>query len=128
MLDPIDSCNDPLIFMHHAYLDKLWWEWQMANYPHRLYDKGGNNTAPQYILDQAGLSQPGANILDSDGGAGSTTTLNHTLWMNTVVANTTVGEVMHLNGSVVCAEYVIDTKATRYNTSIRTYGHYTSEF
>jgi hypothetical protein len=23
MKDPIDSCNDALFFMHHAYLDKL---------------------------------------------------------------------------------------------------------
>lgn len=23
MLDPIDSCNDFLFFLHHAYLDKL---------------------------------------------------------------------------------------------------------
>jgi hypothetical protein len=45
MRDPIDSCNNPLFFMHHAYLDKLWWEWQMADYPHRLSDMGGNNAA-----------------------------------------------------------------------------------
>ncbi|PYH68075.1 uncharacterized protein BO88DRAFT_454961 [Aspergillus vadensis CBS 113365] len=128
MFDPIDSCNDPLFSMHHTYLDKVWWEWQLADYPHRLYDMGGNNTAPQSILDEAGPLQPGADIPDYDGDAGSTTMLNHTLWMNWVVANTTVGEVMQLNRSVVSAEYVIDTEATRYNTSVRTHGHYTSEY
>ncbi|PYI12693.1 Di-copper centre-containing protein [Aspergillus sclerotiicarbonarius CBS 121057] len=109
MRDPIDSCNDPLFFMHHAYLDKLWWEWQMVDLPHRLYDMGGNNTAPQYILDEAGLSQPGADILNYDGDPGTTTTLNHTL-------------------SVICAEYVVDERARVYNTSVHTYGQYTSEF
>ncbi|PYI16002.1 Di-copper centre-containing protein, partial [Aspergillus violaceofuscus CBS 115571] len=128
MLDPIDSCNDPLFFMHHAYLDKLWWEWQLADYPHRLVDMGGNNTAPQYILDQAGLSQPGADILNYDGDPGTTTTLNHTLWMNWITANTTIGAVMQLNGSVMCAEYVIDERATIYNTSVHTEGNYASEF
>ncbi|KAJ6024002.1 Di-copper centre-containing protein [Penicillium herquei] len=67
MKDPIDSCNDPLFFMHHAYLDKLWWEWQMAGYPHRLFDMCGNNTAPDSILAVASLSQPGLDILDYDG-------------------------------------------------------------
>ncbi|KAI9931686.1 hypothetical protein ASPWEDRAFT_169471 [Aspergillus wentii DTO 134E9] len=124
MADPIDSCNDPLFFLHHAYLDKLWWEWQMADYPCRLYDMGGNNTAPDSILDQAGLSQPGADILDYNGDPGSVTTLHHNLWMNSIVANTTVGQIMQLNGSVVCAEYVVDESARVYNTSVRTSGHY----
>lgn len=39
--DPIDSCNDPLFFMHRGYLDRLWWEWQMADFPKRLFDMGG---------------------------------------------------------------------------------------
>lgn len=127
MLDPIDSCNDPMFFMHHAYLDKLWWEWQMADYPHRLFDMGGNNTAQQSILDQAGLSQPGADILDYDGDNGTTTTLNHVLWMNSIVANTTVGDIMKLNGSVICAEYVIAENAVIYNTSVHTSGNYVSQ-
>ncbi|KNG83998.1 hypothetical protein ANOM_007775 [Aspergillus nomiae NRRL 13137] len=126
MSHPIDSINEPLFFMHHAYLDKLWWEWQLADYPRRLFDMGGNNTAPQWFIDAADLSQPGADILDYNGDPGSTTTLHHTLWMNSVVANTTVGQIMKLNGSVICAEYVIDERATIYNTSVHTSGHYQS--
>ncbi|CAK7204224.1 hypothetical protein SEUCBS139899_006978 [Sporothrix eucalyptigena] len=128
MLDPIDSCNDPLFHMHHAYLDKLWWEWQMADYPNRLYDMAGNNTAPQAILDMAGLSQPGADIMDYNGDPGTITTLHHNLWMNFVTANVTVGDVMQLNGSVICAEYIIDPNAVIYNTSVHTSGDYVSLF
>lgn len=128
MRDPIDSCNDPLFFMHHAYLDKLWWEWQMADYPHRLSDMGGNNTAPDSILAMAGLSQPGPDILEYDGDSGTTTTLHHNLWMNSIVANTTVGEIMQLNGSVICAQCVIAEDAVIYNTSVHTEGHYVSVF
>ncbi|ETS84408.1 hypothetical protein PFICI_02433 [Pestalotiopsis fici W106-1] len=87
MKDPIDSCNDPMFFLHHAYLDKLWWEWQLADYPKRLYDMGGNNTAPDSILAVADLSQPGSDILDYNSDPGSTTTLNHTLWINWIVPN-----------------------------------------
>lgn len=124
MADLIDSPNDPMFFLHHAYLDKLWWEWQIANYPARLYEMGGNNKAPQFLLDMSGRSQPGANILDYDGDPGNITTLHHNLWMNSIVANTTVGQVMQLNGSVSCAEYVIDEHGTTYNKSVHTSGHW----
>jgi tyrosinase len=128
MRDPIDSCNDPLFLMHHAYLDKLWWEWQMADYPRRLYDMGGNNTASDATLALAGLSQPGLDILDYDGDDGTTTTLNHNLWMNSIVPNTTVGDIMQLNGSVICAQYVIADDAVTYNTSVHTSGSYVSPY
>lgn len=55
----------------------------------------------------ADLSQPGSDILDYDGDNGTTTTLDHTLCTNSTIANTTVGEIMQLNGFVVYAQYVI---------------------
>lgn len=128
MKDPIDSCNDPLFFLHHAYLDKLWWEWQLADYPARLFDMSGNNTASDSILAIADLQQPGSEVLDYNGDNGTTTTLHHNLWMNSLVANTTVGEIMQLNGSTICAEYVIAEDAITYNTSVHTSGHYDSAF
>lgn len=33
---------DPLFYMHHAYLDKLFWKWQQAD-PARLSEVGGQN-------------------------------------------------------------------------------------
>lgn len=96
-----------MFFMHHAFLDMLWWKWQLANYTHRLTDISGPNTMSQEILDLAGLSQPGTDVLDYDGDDGNVTTLNHNLYMvGGLVPNVTVGDVMQLNGSVICAEYI----------------------
>jgi tyrosinase len=42
MADLWASINDPLFFLHHAQLDKIWWEWQ--NKSNNLWTIGG----PQY--------------------------------------------------------------------------------
>ncbi|KAJ5910812.1 uncharacterized protein N7473_000115 [Penicillium subrubescens] len=89
---------------------------------------GGNNTAPDSILAMTGLSQPGSDILDYDGDSGTTTTLHHNLWMNSIVAITTIGDIMQLNGSVICAQYVIAEDAVIYNTSVHTSGNYVLVF
>ena len=35
------SPGDPLFYLHHAYIDKLWWEWQSRNLSTRLTDISG---------------------------------------------------------------------------------------
>uniref|UniRef100_A0A8H7Y1Y0 Tyrosinase copper-binding domain-containing protein n=1 Tax=Psilocybe cubensis TaxID=181762 RepID=A0A8H7Y1Y0_PSICU len=43
------SSNDPVFFLHHAGLDRLWWKWQTQDLPNRLYQMGGRvNIAPPY--------------------------------------------------------------------------------
>ncbi|KAK8252232.1 amino acid transporter [Phyllosticta capitalensis] len=107
MLDPIDSPGDPMFFLHHAWLDMEYWKWQLADYPARLTDMGGNNVMAEENLEIAGLSQVGDDVLDYDGDPGNTTTLNHNLYMRGNMApNVTVGDVMELNGTVICAEYI----------------------
>ncbi|KAI1413349.1 Di-copper centre-containing protein [Hypoxylon sp. FL1857] len=44
MVNPFTSPGDPIFFLHHGYLDKLWWDWQSANLSTRLTEIGGNNT------------------------------------------------------------------------------------
>jgi tyrosinase len=39
MMDPFNSPNDPLFFLHHANLDQLWALWQEQD-PKRLSDYG----------------------------------------------------------------------------------------
>lgn len=124
MGDLIDSCNDPLFFMHHAYLDKLWWEWQIADYPGRLFQMDGNNTSPQFLLNMSNLTQPGPDILDYNGDPGTITTLHHNLWMNSMAVNVTISDIMQVNGSVICAEYVDDPHGSTYNKSVHTSGHW----
>lgn len=44
MLNPISSPGDPLFYMHHTWLDKIWAEWQDARPATRLMAIGGSNT------------------------------------------------------------------------------------
>ncbi|KAI8871164.1 Di-copper centre-containing protein, partial [Ramicandelaber brevisporus] len=36
----MQSSNDPLFFMHHGFVDKLWDDWQRNN-PNHMFDFGG---------------------------------------------------------------------------------------
>lgn len=110
MLDPSGSPGDPIFFLHHTNLDRLWWEWQKVNLTARLTDMGGRN-----IMDNATLSSetnkwlyPSAALLDYDGDPANVTTLNHVLWMVDIMPNVTVADVMDLRGDVICADYVED--------------------
>ncbi|KHO11559.1 BolA protein [Metarhizium robertsii ARSEF 23] len=44
------AANDPLFFLHHANLDRLWWRWQRENPSVRLFEYSGrhmyNSTGP----------------------------------------------------------------------------------
>ena len=44
MLNLFSSPGDPLFYLHHAYLDKLWAEWQAKNTSARFVDITGRNT------------------------------------------------------------------------------------
>lgn len=53
MLSRSNPC--PRIFyLHHTYLDKLWWDWQKKDLPARLTDISGTNVAPFPIGDALG--------------------------------------------------------------------------
>ncbi|KAI0122938.1 amino acid transporter [Xylariales sp. AK1849] len=101
MADPTLSPGDPVFYLHHAYLDKLWWEWQKLDLNARLTDMDGVNVPRG--------SNPDPAIVDYFGDGGNITTLNHNLWMTAlteIAPNVTVGDVMDLNGPVICAEYI----------------------
>lgn len=44
MLNVELSPGDPIFWLHHTYLDKLWWEWQSKDLENRLTDISGPNT------------------------------------------------------------------------------------
>ena len=50
MVDPISSPGDPLFYLHHTWLDKLWWNWQSRDLAHRLTDISGPNVMPDQFL------------------------------------------------------------------------------
>ncbi|KAL4916761.1 transmembrane amino acid transporter protein-domain-containing protein [Aspergillus aurantiobrunneus] len=105
MFDAVESNGDPIFYLHHAYLDRLWWQWQQADWPSRLGDIGGPNVPPQEVLDSVGLSAASPTVVDSSRDRGDKTTLGHVLWMNGIVPNVTIAEVMDLEGDVICAKY-----------------------
>jgi len=44
----VSSPGDPLFWMHHAWLDKLYAEWQAKDKTKRLTAMGGTNIGPDY--------------------------------------------------------------------------------
>ncbi|KAI3321447.1 Di-copper centre-containing protein [Xylariaceae sp. AK1471] len=90
------SPGDPIFFLHHGYIDKLWWDWEALKLPARLTEIGGNNTAH-------GKNNPSFVNYFNDGG--SITTLNHVLWSHNLVPNATIADVMDIGGDYVCSEF-----------------------
>ncbi|KAM7216078.1 putative amino acid transporter [Rhypophila decipiens] len=139
MSDTLLSPGDPLFFLHHTWLDKLWWEWQSRNLPARLTEISGPNIVvppPAPPGNGTGGPPPGKTTftfrnetcspsgggpgqghgigepLDTaltdffgDGG-GNVTSLGHVLYSHGILPNSTIVEVMNLEGGIVCAEYV----------------------
>ncbi|KAI6263822.1 hypothetical protein MCOR07_010646 [Pyricularia oryzae] len=102
------SPADPLFFMHHTNLDRIFWEWQSRDLANRLTDIGGPNVAtPSVLIDAQPPSLPVAAFLPYFGDdGGNVTTLNHSLWSAGTMPNVTIAEVMDIRGDFVCAEYI----------------------
>lgn len=58
------SPGDPVFFLHHANLDRLFWKWQEANLTARLTDVSGIVTPPWYIMQQNRWLYPSAAYLN----------------------------------------------------------------
>jgi len=87
MGDLFISPGDPVFYMHHANLDRLYWSWQKKNLPVRLKDISG----PIFLMDYS--NQLGGNV---------TLSFPMTLGVNWENGkNTTVGQVMDIRGSSV---------------------------
>lgn len=76
MFDVTMSPSDPLFFLHHSYLDKLWWEWESVNTSTRLTDISGRNYPENaYLLVDSDYIFPLAQLLENSGDPGNVTTL-----------------------------------------------------
>ncbi|KAA8903648.1 hypothetical protein FN846DRAFT_953684 [Sphaerosporella brunnea] len=91
--NPISSPGDPLFYLHHTWLDKLWWNWQALDLPARLEDIAGHTSSVKNPALPADYSFVNA-------------TLDDVLDMYGVVANATVRDVMDIRGERLCFEYV----------------------
>lgn len=104
---PTNSFPDPMFFMHHAYIDYQWWNWQKANLTSRLVDMGGRNTPdPAYFVRSPLIKPVPAAWYEVDGDPGNVTTLNHNLGSLGIYPNATIKDVMNIQGGYLCYEYV----------------------
>lgn len=107
MLDVTCSPGDPIFFLHHTNLDRLWWEWQAQDLSSRLTDMTGQNVPTAEYIAEMGIYNVTDSWLDYDGdNGGNMTTLNHTLSVLGLVPNATVADVMDIQGGLLCYEYV----------------------
>ncbi|ETS76937.1 hypothetical protein PFICI_10811 [Pestalotiopsis fici W106-1] len=104
--DQAGSPGDPLFFLHHANLDRLWWKWQSQDLETRLVEMNGQSIPSLSDLTTNGWLFPSSSVMDYDNDEYNTTTLNHNLWMVGIVPNTTIAEVMDIRGETICAEYI----------------------
>lgn len=82
---------DPVFYLHHTQIDRLWWIWQQKDPEQRLYEYHGPN-----------LSQ-GHKHADSVGG--STASLNDVLPYEPLSRNITVRDIMSTETQRLCYRY-----------------------
>ncbi|KAF5643351.1 monophenol monooxygenase [Fusarium tjaetaba] len=84
VMEDIDaSPGDPLFYIHHGFIDRLWWKWQSEDPASRLYQLGGPSI-------QGGTEE---------------TTLDYVMTTYGIRPNVTVKEVMDIQGGFLCYKY-----------------------
>ncbi|KAL2109103.1 hypothetical protein VUR80DRAFT_2967 [Thermomyces stellatus] len=87
------SPSDPLFYLHHANLDRLWDQWQRVDFEARKADMGGPDTMFAFPWDFFG-EVPYENI-----------TLETELEFKGLVENVKISEVMDIHAANLCIEY-----------------------
>jgi tyrosinase len=91
MADIKSSPGDPVFFMHHTYIDRVWWLWQKLDPINRLYDISGPS------VNESANAEPI--------GGWQNTTLHYVLSSDEILPNVTVGEVMNPQSGYLCYGY-----------------------
>ncbi|KAL0634128.1 hypothetical protein Q9L58_006935 [Maublancomyces gigas] len=82
--DVYSSPGDPLFYLHHANLDRLWWQWQQLNPTERLTD----------------ISGP-----DSQGPTARNVTLQYEIDLGKLALKVKIADVMHIGRRALCYGY-----------------------
>jgi len=89
MLNIMTSPNDPIFWLHHAYLDYVWWKWQ------------GEDQSRIHDLTDAGYEtqgEPATGYVE--------TTEGTVLSVYDILPSITVGDVLYTKGGYLCYVYV----------------------
>jgi tyrosinase len=84
MTDVDSSPGDPVFYLHHNYLDRLYWQWQQINATERLHLVVGNTTVTEPESGWVALS------------------LGTEMDMYGVVDNVAIGDVTNIQGGFLC--------------------------
>lgn len=77
-----------MFYLHHTFLDRVWWQWQERFLPFRFYDIAGYTTG----------SEPEGGWVPA--------TLGDELDMKGIIPNERIGDLMDIRGGVLCYEYI----------------------
>ena len=58
------STNDPIFWLHHANVDRLWWNWQQSG--NKIPSNGRRSAAVNPLTDYRGRTSDGVRVKDSD--------------------------------------------------------------
>lgn len=94
MADKDSSPGDPAFFLHHNYIDRVWWQWQAANASSRLYDISGNAFNETYLT---------VNSIEAP--AEDETTLSYLINIADILEDVEVVEVMNIQNGLLCYDY-----------------------
>jgi len=89
MENPISSPGDPLFWLHHGFIDQLWWKWQKKDLKKRVKDISGYTT-----------------LIEPEVGGWVPVSFDDEMDMMGVIPNATIGELMHIQEGPLCYEYV----------------------
>jgi len=109
MINAVSSPGDPIFYLHHTWLDKVWWEWQALDRKTRTSAAGIGGTNVMSDEEIKTFPTRPSNIpkpTGADGDPGNITTLGHVLSMYGNGPNKTIADVMDIQGSFLCYEYV----------------------
>ncbi|KAG9231943.1 monooxygenase [Amylocarpus encephaloides] len=78
------SPNEPLFFLHHTQVDRLWWKWQQADLEYRLHQYEGTNV---------------------DNSVNTLAKVSDTMHVLGLAMDVPVAEVMNTEGGMLCYRY-----------------------
>jgi tyrosinase len=88
MGDSSNSPNDPVFYLHHANVDRIWTQWQEQNLIPRILDMGGP-----------------INMFDYDNVKGLNVTLGFKIGLSELAPQIPIAAVMYTRGPMLCYRY-----------------------